>query len=48
MAVPPTELEYQTLSPDAGEHCYIVKAFDGMRESIPSNEVIVAVDLIGN
>jgi hypothetical protein len=46
--VPPTELEYKTESPEPGEHCYIVKAFDGVKESFPSNEVIVAVDLVGN
>ncbi len=46
--VPPTELEYKTESPEPGEHCYIVKAFDGVKESLPSNEVIVAVDLTGN
>lgn len=46
--VPPTELEYKTESPEPGEHCYIVKAFDGVKESLPSNEIIVAVDLAGN
>jgi hypothetical protein len=46
--VPPTELEYKTQSPEPGEHCYVVKAFDGVKESLPSNEVIVVVDLARN
>ena len=39
-----TKLEYQTESPEPGAHCYVVTAFDGNKESTPSNEVIVAVD----
>jgi hypothetical protein len=43
-ALPATELEYRTEVPEPGEYCYVVKAFDGKRESVPSNEIIVAVE----
>lgn len=43
-ALPATELEYRTEMPEPGEYCYVVKAFDGKRESVPSNEIIVAVE----